>query len=86
MAATAAAYLARGMNHVQAQVLATLVEGVAAGQAGILISAGFPVPLANELIAQMVLGAGIEKNLAALGMPHALASLVAADITATDAE
>lgn len=86
MAATAAAYIARGMNPVQAVKLADLVEGTAAGKAGELIGLGFSVPLANELIRQMVAGTGTESNLAALGVPHALATLIASDITATDSE
>jgi hypothetical protein len=86
MAASATAYMALGMNHVQADALATLVEGTAADQQGILIGTGFPVPLANELIAQMVAGAGTAGRLMALGVPPALATLVAADIEATAAE
>lgn len=86
MAATAAAYIARGMNHVQADALATLVEGTAANKQGDLIRLGFSVPLANELIAQMVAGAGSETKLMGLGMPPALSALVAADIEATSSE
>jgi hypothetical protein len=86
MPATAAAYIARGMAPEQANKLAALVEGTATGKVGELIGLGFPVPLANELIRQMVAGAGSESNLAGLGVPHALAKLIAADIEATDAE
>lgn len=86
MAASAANYIARGMNPIQADKLATLVEGTAADQQGQLIGLGFSVPLANELIAQMVAGTGNETNLMGLGMPPALATLVAADIEATSAE
>lgn len=86
MPATAAAYIARGMNHVQATELATQVEGTATGNTGKLIAFGFPVPMANELTRQMIAGTGSETNLMALGMPPALAALVASDITATDAE
>lgn len=83
MAATAVAYIARGMNHVQAGELATQVEGTP--DAGKLIRLGFAVPLANELVAQMTAGTGAETNLMALGMPPALAALIAADITAAGA-
>jgi hypothetical protein len=86
MAATAAGYIALGMGAEQASELATLVEGVATDQVGRLIGLGFPVPLANELIRQMVAGAGTASNLMGLGMPTALATLVAADIEATSSE
>lgn len=82
MAATAAGYMARGMNHVQAAELATQVEGTPV--VGKLIAFGFSVPLANELVAQMNAGEGEELRLMALGMPPALAALVAADIEATE--
>lgn len=81
MAATAAGYIARGMNHIQAAELATQVEGDP--DAGKLIAFGFPVPLANELVAQMTAGEGEVTNLMALGVPGALADLIAADIEAT---
>lgn len=86
MAASAAEYIRRGMNHVQAQELATQIEGTATGNTGKLIALGFAVPLANELTRQMVAGAGSETNLMALGMPPALAALVAADIEVTSSE
>lgn len=86
MTASTTAYMARGMNHVQAAELATQIEGTSTGMTGKLIALGFPVPLANELTTQMVAGTGNVTNLMALGMPPALASLVATDITATDAE
>jgi hypothetical protein len=86
MAATAAGYIARGMNPVQADKLAALVEGTAAGKTDELVGLGFPVPLANELIRQMVAGTGNESNLMGLGVPPMLAALIAADIEATDAE
>jgi hypothetical protein len=81
MAATAAGYIARGMNHVQAAALAAQVEGDP--DVGTLIRLGFSVPLANELVAQMTAGEGEITNLMALGMPPMLAALVAADIEAT---
>lgn len=89
MVASAAAYIARGMNHVQADKLATLVEGTATGKVGELMGLGFPAPLANELIRQMVAGGGgstAATNLMGLGMPTDLAVLVAADIEATSSE
>jgi hypothetical protein len=86
MAATAAAFIARGMEANQATLLATLIEGTATGQVGRLIGTGFPVPLANELIAQMVAGTGNSTNLMGLGVPPILATLIASDITATDSE
>lgn len=81
MAATAAGYIARGMNHVQAAELATQVEGTP--DVGKLIAFGFPVPLANELVTQMTAGEGEITNLLALGVPPMLAELIAADIEAT---
>ena len=86
MTASAQEYIARGMAAEQAVKLAELVEGTAADQQDQLIGLGFPVPLANELIAQMVAGVGNESNLAGLGVPFALATLIAADIEATSAE
>lgn len=82
MAATAEAYIARGMNPIQAGALAAQVEGTPSVRA--LIGLGFPVPMANELFTQMTAGVGNRANLTALGMPAALAVLVAADIEATE--
>lgn len=82
MTASTTAYMARGMNHVQAAELASQVEGTPA--VANLIAFGFSVPLANELVAQMDAGEGEELRLMALGMPPALAALVAADIEATE--
>ena len=79
MATVATDFMARGMDSVQASQLATQIDGTPA--VGGLIGLGFPVPLANELVAQMTAGTGIESNLMALGMPPALAAKVAADIT-----
>jgi len=81
MTASTTAYMARGMNHVQAAELATQVEGTPV--AAKLIAFGFSVPLANELYDQMTAGEGEELRLMALGMPPTLAALVAADIEAT---
>lgn len=86
MTASAVEYIRRGMNHVQADELATQIEGTATGNTGKLIALGFAVPLANELTTQMVAGVGNETRLMALGMPPALAALVAADIEATASE
>jgi hypothetical protein len=79
MPTVATNFMARGMNHVQAGELATQIDGTP--DVGKLIRLGFPVPLANELVAQMTAGTGILLNLMALGMPAALAEKVAADIT-----
>jgi hypothetical protein len=76
-------FMARGMSAVQANELATQIDGTPV--VAKLIAFGFPVPLANELVAQMTAGTGIEKNLMGLGMPPALAAKVAADITTAGA-
>lgn len=81
MAATAAAYIARGMAAEQAVELATQVEGTPSAVR--LIGTGFPVPLANELVAQMTIGEGEINPLMGLGVPPILAILIAADIEAT---
>jgi hypothetical protein len=86
MTATVASYIARGMNHVQADELVTQIEGVSAGKTARLIALGFSAPLATELTRQMVAGAGTESNLMALGIPPDLAKLIAADIEATASE
>lgn len=81
MAATAAAYIARGMNPIQAAELADQVEGTPSAVR--LIGLGFSVPLANELVAQMTAGEGEISPLMGLGIPPILAALIAADIEAT---
>lgn len=84
MAATAAGYMQLGMAAEQASELASQVEGTPSAVR--LIGLGFPVPLANELVTQMTAGEGESGPLMGLGVPTALAVLIAADIEATDAE
>lgn len=79
MTTNATDFIARGMNFVQANLLATQIDGTP--NAGNLIRTGFPVPLANELAAQMTAGTGNATNLRGLGVPSLLAEKIAADIT-----
>lgn len=86
MAAVVADYMALGMNHVQADALATQINGTSTGLTQNMIGLGFSVPLAVELTRQMVAGVGTASNLMALGIPPSLATLIAADIEATASE
>ena len=79
MATDALSFLSRGMNHVQAELLAFQIDHTPSAQK--LLRSGFSVPLANELEEQMTAGTGNASNLMALGMPPMLAEKVAADIT-----
>ena len=67
-----------GMNAEQAKLVGALIDapGTAAANAQKLIGFGFTAPLATELGTQMNGGTGDVAKLAALGVPHALATLL----------
>lgn len=60
--------------------LAAQIDGT--GSAPKLIAFGFSVPLANELVAQMLAGTGIVSNLMALGVPPSVATAIKTAIDA----
>lgn len=73
-----------GMNPEQAKLVAGLIDspGTAAQATAKLMGFGFSAPLATELGSQMAGGTGYVDRLAALGVPHALATVIKTAIDA----
>lgn len=80
MTASAATYISKGMAVEQANELASQINGTASVVD--LIGIGFPVPLANELVAEIAAKTGDETALRGLGMPSDLAVQIDADMDA----